>query len=126
MRFLVAMQTGRVIAARFLFVCTNLRQNTREDFMGKTMGRALLALIAALLVWNWFGVGRAKANPQIAYGQSACRSYAPTSWGEYLGSSKDYGVVFKDNAGTLRFITNVACETTPQVALEIRRGNPPN
>ena len=96
--------------------------------MSKTMGRVLLAVIAALLVSNWFYVRKAKANPQpqIAYGQPACRSYVPISWGEYLGSSKDYGIAFRDNSGTLRFITNVACETTPQVALEIRRGNPPN
>ena len=96
--------------------------------MSETMGRVLVALIPVLLVSNWFYARRAKASPspQIAYGQPACRSYAPINWGEYLGSSKDYGIVFRDNAGTLRFVTNVACETTPQVALEIRRGNPPN
>ena len=94
--------------------------------MSKTTGRVLIALVAVLVVASWFYARRAKASPQIAYGQPACKSYAPLSWGEYVGSSKDYGVVFKDNAGTLRFITNVACETTPQVALEIRRGNPPN
>ncbi len=94
--------------------------------MSKTMGRVLIAVIAVLLVSNWFYARKAKASPQIAYGQAACKSYAPVSWGEYVGSSKDYGIVFRDNAGTLRFITNVTCETTPQVALEIRRGNPPN
>jgi hypothetical protein len=94
--------------------------------MSKKMGRVLMALIAVLVASNWFYARRAKASPQITYGQPGCRSYVPSSWGEYVGSSKDYGVVFKDNAGTLRFITNVACETTPQVALEIRRGNPPN
>jgi hypothetical protein len=94
--------------------------------MSKTTGRVLLAVIAALLASNWLYTRRAKASPQIAYGQPGCKSYAPISWGEYLGSSKDYGIVFRDNSGTLRFVTNVACETTPQVALEIRRGNPPN
>jgi len=96
--------------------------------MGKITGRILLAVIVALMASNWIYARRATANarPQIAYGQPACKSYAPISWGEYVGSSKDYGVVFRDNAGTLRFITNVACETTPQIALEIRRGNPPN
>jgi hypothetical protein len=42
------------------------------------------------------------------------------------GSSEHYGVVFQDSSGTLRFITNVPCEATPQIALEIRRGAPPN
>jgi len=94
--------------------------------MSKTKGRLLMAVVALLVVSNWVTARKAKASPQITYGQPSCKSYAPISWGEYMGSSKDYGVVFKDNAGTLRFITNVACETTPQVALEIRRGNPPN
>jgi len=94
--------------------------------MSKTTGRALLAAIAALLASHWLYARRAKTGSQIAYGQAGCKSYVPVNWGEYLGSSKDYGIVFRDNSGTLRFITNVACETTPQVALEIRRGNPPN
>ena len=94
--------------------------------MSNTTGRAMMAVIVALLAANWFYARRAKASPQIAYGQPACKSYVPPSWGEYVGSSKDYGIAFRDNTGTLRFVTNVACETTPQVALEMRRGNPPN
>jgi hypothetical protein len=50
----------------------------------------------------------------------------PISWGEYVGAAKDYGVVFKDNSGTLRFVNSVPCEAIPPVSLEIRRGNPPN
>jgi hypothetical protein len=33
---------------------------------------------------------------------------------------------FQDSSGTLRFITNLPCEATPQIALEIRRGAPAN
>jgi hypothetical protein len=96
--------------------------------MSKTKGRVLLAVIAALLVSNWFYARKAKASgsSQISYGQPACRSYVPISWGEYMGAAKDYGVVFRDNSGTLRFINSVPCEAIPPVSLEIRRGNPPN
>jgi len=96
--------------------------------MSKTTGRTLIAVIVVLLVSNWFYARKAKAGPaqpQIEYGQPACKSYVPISWGEYVGAAKDYGVVFKDNAGTLRFVNNVPCEAIPLVSLEIRRGNPP-
>ena len=95
--------------------------------MSKTTARILVAAVLLLTAANWF-YSRAKAapQPQIVYGQASCRSYVPPEWGEYKGSSDNYGVAFQDSSGTLRFITNVACEATPQVALEIRRGNPPH
>lgn len=95
--------------------------------MSKTTARILVAAVLLLTAGNWF-YSRAKAapQPQIVYGQANCRSYVPPEWGEYKGSSDNYGVAFLDSSGTLRFITNVACEATPQVALEIRRGNPPH
>ena len=94
--------------------------------MSKTTGRVLVAMIAVLLVSNWFYARKAKASAQNGYPQPACRSYVPISWGEYVGAAKDYGVVFKDNAGTLRFVNSVPCEAIPLVSLEIRRGNPQN
>jgi hypothetical protein len=94
--------------------------------MSKTTGRLLIAVIVLLLASNRFFADKAKADPRITFGQPACRSYVPPAWGDYMGSSEHYGVVFQDNSGTLRFITNVPCEATPQIALEIRRGNPQN
>jgi hypothetical protein len=93
--------------------------------MSKTTARLLVAALVLLTTANWFYARRTKAAPQIVYGQAACKSYVPLSWGEYKGSSEHYGVVFEDSSGTLRFVTNVPCETTPQVALEIRRTEPP-
>jgi hypothetical protein len=94
--------------------------------MSKTTARLLVAAVLLLNLGNWVYARKTKAAAQITYGQPACKSFVPPSWGEYRGSSEHYGVVFEDKSGTIRFITNVPCETTPQVALEIRRGNPPN
>ena len=94
--------------------------------MSKTAARLLVAAVLFLTAANWFYARKAKAAPQIVYGQPACKSFVPQNWGEYKGSSNTYGLAFQDNSGTIRFITNVPCETTPQIALEIRRGSPPN
>jgi hypothetical protein len=96
--------------------------------MSKMCARLLVATVLLFTAFNWFYARRAKAapKPQIVYGQANCKSYVPPEWGEYKGSSDNYGVAFQDSSGTLRFITNVACEATPQVALEIRRGSPPH
>ena len=94
--------------------------------MSKTTGRMFVVVIALLLVSNWFYARKAKASPQSGFPQPACRTYVPISWGEYVGAAKDYGIVFKDNSGTLRFVNSVPCEAIPLVSLEIRRGNPGN
>jgi hypothetical protein len=94
--------------------------------MSKTMRRLLIALVVMLGVSNWFFARRTSAKPQIVYGQAQCTTYVPASWGEYVGSSEHYGIAFKDNAGTLRFVTNVPCEAVPQVALQVKRSTPPN
>ena len=70
--------------------------------------------------------GKLRLRRNLFFGQPACRSYVPQEWGKYKGSSEHYGVVFQDSSGTLRFITNLPCEATPQIALEIRRGAPAN
>ena len=94
--------------------------------MSKTTARLLVVGVLILTAANWFYARKAKAAPQLVFGQPACKSYVPPNWGEYKGSSEHYGVVFEDSSGTLRFVTNVPCEATPQIALEIRRSAPPN
>jgi hypothetical protein len=94
--------------------------------MSKKNARLLVVAIVLLTAANWFYARKVKAAPQLVFGQPACSSFVPPEWGEYKGSSEHYGVVFQDNSGTLRFITNVPCEATPQIALEIRRASPSN
>jgi len=57
-----------------------------------------------------------------------CIASVPKSWGAFRGASTQSGFAFEDSAGTLRFVTNVPCDGTPVVALEIRRtvGNAAN
>jgi len=58
--------------------------------------------------------------------QPACVLSVPASWGEYKGASRDFGLAFQDNSGTLRFTRDLACEA-PNVQrwapayLEVRR-----
>jgi hypothetical protein len=101
--------------------------NKKEKIMSKRNAKFLVIAMLLLTVANWCYARRTKASQQpAAFGQPACKSYVPQEWGDYKGSSEHYGVVFEANDGTLRFITNVACESAPQIALEIRRGSPPN
>jgi hypothetical protein len=71
------------------------------------------------------------ASPKITAPQvwrSGCIASVPKSWGAFRGASTQSGFAFEDSAGTLRFVTNVPCDGTPVVALEIRRtvGNAAN
>jgi hypothetical protein len=92
----------------------------RENFLRKIV---LLALVGAC---GWLYTRRTKAAPQLGFGQPACVRYIPREWGEYKGGSQQSGLAFQDSAGTLRFFTSIPCESTPQVALEIRRSNATN
>ena len=94
--------------------------------MSKVTGRVLILIVVLLAASNWFFARKATAKAQVGYGQPACTTYVPASWGEYVGASEHYGIVFKDNAGTLRFLTNIPCETVPQVALAVKRATPQN
>ena len=70
---------------------------------------------------GWLCTRKTIAAPQIAaFGQPACTSDVPPSWGEFKGAFQLHGAVFQDNSGTLRVVTNIPCETAPQTALEIR------
>jgi hypothetical protein len=57
-----------------------------------------------------------------------CVASVPRSWGTFKGASTQSGLAFEDSAGTLRFLTNIPCDGSPVVALEIRRipGSLPN
>jgi hypothetical protein len=89
---------------------------------------SLIAAVVLLTAANWFYTRRAtaaaKAARQSSFTQATCRSYVPQQWGEYKGSSSGFDVAFEDSSGPLRFVTNVACECVPPIALMIQRGTP--
>lgn len=67
--------------------------------------------------------GRARSASMMPIPKTAhCVVSVPREWGEYVSADR-YGVSFKDEFGTLRFVTQLPCglDVTPHVALEIRR-----
>jgi hypothetical protein len=50
-----------------------------------------------------------------------CVVSVPRAWGVFRGASTQSGLAFEDSAGTLRFLTNMPCNGTPVVSLEVRR-----
>ena len=91
------------------------------------MTRMLLGFFSVafliLLISTSLDVPSTRASPQTTYGYT-CVSYIPTEWGEFKGGNQQSGLAFQDRAGTLRFVTNLPCDATPQPALEIRRTTP--
>jgi hypothetical protein len=96
--------------------------------MGKqTKKIAVLVAVVVLVGLKVYAAATPKPpKPQIW--TPGCVAAVPRSWGTFRGASTQSGLAFEDNAGTLRFLTNVPCDGTPVVALEIRRtpGNTPN
>jgi hypothetical protein len=81
------------------------------------MAAALAAGIAS------FSAGRLLGNPRPQVEQSArCTVLVPREWGEYIGAGS-YGLEFKDEAGTIRFVKQFPCgvEGPPNISLEIHR-----
>jgi hypothetical protein len=89
--------------------------------MNKTVLRTGVAALLMFLGFTWGRGRQLSAEPQAGSGQAACVSYVPRAWGQYRGGSQQSGLAFEEASGTLRFITNVPCDGTPQVALELRR-----
>ena len=80
--------------------------------------------IAFLALAGTIGIHELKATPQQTVG-APCLVIVPRDWGEFKGLSKS-GLVFEDEAGTLRLLDQMPCSTAgttnvPQVAVEIRR-----
>ena len=57
----------------------------------------------------------------LQFGDSQCVSTVPRSWGQYRGGSSQAGLAFEASDGTLRFVTNLPCGSTPIIALEVLR-----
>jgi len=75
--------------------------------------------IVALVSLKIHAATTKKSGPQLW--TPGCVATVPKSWGAYKGGSAQSGLAFEDTAGTLRFLTNIPCDGTPVVALEIRR-----
>jgi hypothetical protein len=75
--------------------------------------------IVALLSLKMYAATPKKPVPQVW--TPGCVATVPKSWGAYKGGSAQSGLAFEDSAGTLRFLTNIPCDGTPAVALEIRK-----
>jgi hypothetical protein len=67
--------------------------------------------------------------PRTSHGSPAeqeqnarCKVVVPKDWGEYIGAGS-YGLEFKDDAGTIRFVKQFPCglEGAPNVSLEVHR-----
>ena len=78
-----------------------------------------------------FALGAMAPQQQVASAQKesvqpTCILTVPSGWGEFKGASKEFGLAFQDNDGTLRFIRDLACEIPglqrlPPAFLEVRR-----
>lgn len=96
--------------------------------MNKTTHKvaAVALVIAGLISLKMYAASPKKPDPQVW--TPGCVASVPKSWGAFKGASTQSGLAFEDGAGTLRFLTNVPCDGTPVVSLEIRRtvGNASN
>jgi hypothetical protein len=79
------------------------------------MALAMVALISLKV----YAAAPGKPVPQVW--NPGCVASVPRAWGTFKGGSAQSGLAFEDSAGTLRFLTNIPCDGTPVVALEIRR-----
>jgi hypothetical protein len=82
---------------------------------------SLVVLVGLVAIGSYF-LG-ARATPASAEGMARCKVTVPQSWGDFIGASDSFGLVFKDNSGTLRFVRQLPCglESTPSVAVEVQR-----
>jgi hypothetical protein len=87
----------------------------------RTVMVVALAIVALISV-KMYAATPKKPEPQVW--TPGCVANVPKSWGAYKGGSAQSGLAFEDSAGTLRFLTNIPCDGTPAVALEIRRTAP--
>jgi len=84
------------------------------------MNKPVFGVVFGLILLGTFFIGRLSSASNLA---SRCAVTIPSEWGDYAGANQ-YGIIFKDSAGTLRVVRNMPCgghDATPHVDLEIRR-----
>src|SRR4029077_490157 len=91
----------------------------------KTMRSKRIFGVAAIVAIGIMSVN----EPEISAGSdfeqeqtARCAISVPKDWGEYIGAGS-YGLEFKDDSGTIRFVKQFACGLggVPNVSLEIHR-----
>jgi|GEM_PF-5077886 len=89
--------------------------------MKKLFGQIMIVafMVIAFVSLKIYAAAPKKPEPQVW--TPGCVASVPKAWGAYKGGSTQSGLAFEDSAGTLRFLTNIPCDGTPAVALEIRR-----
>jgi hypothetical protein len=85
------------------------------------MRHGLHVLVLTFLMY----VGIAVSPPvkqQPVWASARCQVNVPSEWGDFVGGS-NYGLAFRDNQGTIRFVTQMPCglEGPVNVALQIKR-----
>jgi hypothetical protein len=118
---LIAIRANEGIAASKMVDCPS---DSLEDAVKKSAKKisVVALLLACLGVFKLYAATPKKSVPQVwtpGYVASV-----PKSWGQFRGGSAQTGLAFEDSQGTLRFLTNIPCDGTPLVALEIRRNTP--
>ncbi len=83
--------------------------------------RVVLVILALAVM-----MPKAPVAAQNPPGVFNCIVTVPSSWGEFKGTSSEFGMVFQDSAGTLRFVSNAACQisnapSVPVISMEVRR-----
>lgn len=88
--------------------------------MKRRITAIVLLVILILVAVKIFEAKTTNAADQDEFG--VCVSHVPQSWGQFKGGSEQSGLAFEDGQGTLRFITNIPCNSSvPTIALEVRR-----
>jgi hypothetical protein len=85
----------------------------------KSLVIAALTIAVLLLAAKLYAATPAPPKPQVW--TPGCVAQVPRAWGTYRGASAQSGLAFEDSAGTIRFLTNIPCDGTPIVSLEIHR-----
>jgi hypothetical protein len=90
----------------------------------KSIGTAMVVALTIVALVSLKIYAATPKKPAAQVWTPGCVATVPKSWGTYRGGSAQSGLAFEDSAGTLRFLTNIPCDGTPLVALEIRRTAP--
>jgi len=88
----------------------------------KKRNQVVVVIVLAIVGLISFRVyAAAPKPPKQEFWTPGCVASVPKSWGVFQGASVQTGLAFEDSEGTLRFLTNIPCDGSPLVALEVRR-----